>query len=53
MPARKKISSTWKEHEAPQPMREVQREGEGKEGTEGICGTLQAFVVTLHGLAVG
>jgi hypothetical protein len=34
-------------------MREVQREGEGKEGTEGICGTLQAFVVTLHGLAVG
>jgi hypothetical protein len=42
-----------------QPMREGRRregrrrEGEGKEGREGICDTLQPFVVTLHGLAVG
>jgi hypothetical protein len=38
---------------SPAHERGAEREGEGKEGTEGICGTLQAFVVTLHGLAVG
>ena len=55
--ARKKFN--LKEDVAPSHERGAEERGrrqgrqEGKEGKEGICDTLQPFVVTLHGLAVG